>query len=93
MKVFKNIEDLEGWFEFNNYYYRGQQFENQTDAQKEAENRFDYDEIDVSLNRVKCSKYYIDEIQNVVELVQYEAHGGDSGVPTEDYFYAYIISK
>lgn len=89
MKTFKNVNDLVEWFELENYYYRGQQFDNHYTAQKEAENRFD-DET-VSLDMVKMSKYYIEDLDDVVMLSQYEAHAGDSGVPAEDYFYAYVV--
>ena len=92
MKTFKNIQELTEWFEAENYYYRGQQFDNYNEAQKEAENRFD-DAENISLDMVKMSKYYIEDLDDVVILSQYEAHAGDSGVPADDYFYAYIINK
>lgn len=89
MRTVNTVAELVEWFESNNYYYRGQQFESRTEFDNVAEEHFDSEDTTTYIS--KSQKFYINELEDVVELVEFEAHAGDSGVPAEDYFYGYVI--
>lgn len=96
MESVKNVEQVVKWFEFNNYYYQGQQFDNVNQIEEAARSHFEdcgYNTEFLKVDKVEVHKFYNEETNCIITLSAYEAHAGDSGVGPEDYFYGYVVTE
>ena len=61
-----------------------------SDDQEEYYKTFGLDVGDVYLNREKVEKYFVEEVNDTVEVQFYEAYI-DSGVSNADYYHAFML--
>lgn len=105
MKNIANESKLISQIEANNYYYRGNSFENYSALENAANEYFksvtaDYDDVDgyyekfvgVSIEKVRVENFYNEEGNTTLTVHFYEGWI-DSGVPAEGYFYGYFIAE
>lgn len=105
MKNIANESELISQIEANNYYYKGNNFENYSSLENAAMEYFksitaDYDDVDgyykkfggVHVEKVRNEMYYNEGGNTTLTVHFYEAYI-DSGVPAEDYFYGFFITE
>lgn len=108
MKNVKNESELINKVEADNYYYRGQNFDNYFELKEYAEKFFneiteDYEDREgyysmFGLKAGEChlektrTESYFNEETNCVNTVHFYEAYIDSGVPADSYFYGFYIT-